>query len=60
MDHGKAIAAGTPNELKAMIQNKETVQVEIPKLDEEQRGILASTRMKIRFLNCALMEEMQI
>lgn len=42
MDHGKAIAAGTPNELKAMIQNKETVQVEIPKLDEEQRGILAS------------------
>ena len=25
-----------------MIQNKETVQVEIPKLDEEQRGILAS------------------
>ena len=42
MDHGKAIAAGTPNELKAMIQNKETVQVEIPKLDEEQRGILVS------------------
>lgn len=42
MDHGKAIAVGTPNELKAMIQNKETVQVEIPKLDEEQRGILAS------------------
>ena len=42
MDHGKAIASGTPNELKAMIQNKETVQVEIPKLEEEQRSILAS------------------
>ncbi len=42
MDHGKAIASGTPNELKAMIQNKETVQVEIPKLEKEQRNVLAS------------------
>lgn len=42
MDHGKAIASGTPNELKAMIQNKETVQVEIPELEGEQRNVLAS------------------
>ena len=41
MDHGKAIASGTPNELKAMIQNKETIQVEIPKLEPEQRSVFA-------------------
>ncbi len=41
MDHGKAIASGTPNELKAMIQNKETVRVEIPKLEPEQRSIFS-------------------
>ena len=41
MDHGKAIASGTPNELKAMIQNKEIIQVEIPKLEPEQRSVFA-------------------
>ena len=41
MDHGKAIASGTPNELKAMIQNKETIQVEIPKLEPEKRSVFA-------------------
>ena len=42
MDHGKSIASGTPNELKAMIQNKETIQVEIPKLEPEQRRVFAN------------------
>lgn len=42
MDYGKAIASGTPNELKAMIKNKETIRVEIPRLNVEQQNIFAN------------------
>lgn len=35
MDHGKCVASGTTNELKAMIQKKETIQVEIPQFQKE-------------------------
>lgn len=37
MDHGKCVASGTTNELKAMIQKKETIQVEIPQFQKEHR-----------------------